>query len=220
MADEEDGFDGVNGDGKTQIDETIIRLAEQYAASLRRSSEENDERTNIRANATKLGIPSKAFQQGVSMVKLMDPGERKDHQRGLKRMLSVLGDKAKDLFPEDVERQVQRAERRREAAAKTAKEAGAETAEEQERRIAADTNPRSDPKRGGAGKKPKAAALPPDALMADGVPMAPKGRPSEAELTAADEQAEGAQALAAGLPETRKAQSALAADKLAKAGLN
>ena len=61
----------------------------------------------------------------------------------------------------DIERIKKRKERAKEKAAKAAAAAGKETPEQQERRLAADANPRSDPKRGGAGKakKPKPNAV-------------------------------------------------------------
>lgn len=162
---EDDDIEDTNESAKMQVDNTIIKLAEQYAASLRRSATENDERSTIRANAKKIGIEPRAFQQGVSMVKMMDPGERRDHQRGLKRMLSVLSDKVADLFPEDVERQKQRAERRREREANAAIAAGGETPEQQVRRLSADTNPRSKPKDSSA-VKPKRRKAPETAVEA------------------------------------------------------
>lgn len=126
-----------------QIDNTIIKLAEQYATCDRKSKEINDERKTIRDNAEKLGIPSKAFQHAVGMVKHMSDGERRDYQVGVNRMLKVIGERQGDLFPQEAEKVKKREERKAEAAAKAGRSA-------EELNAASDANRRSDPNAGGA----------------------------------------------------------------------
>lgn len=193
MADDDDDFDGTNMDARMQVDNTILKLAGQQAASLRRSKAETDERAVIASNVKKLGVPPKAWRQAVTMMRIMDPTERKEHQRGLKRVMSVLGEHMADLFPEDVEKQQARASRKKEREAKAAAAAGKETPEQQERRLAADSNPRSDPKSGGAGKRPrKPKAVKEQITIHDTVAAGDALISSTAaQLNAADEQAEG-----------------------------
>lgn len=179
-------------DPDRQIDSTLIKLAEQYASCDRRSADINEERQTIRSNSEKLGIPSKAFQHAVGMVKHMTDGERRDYQVGVNRVLKAISDRQNDLFPVEAERNRKREDKR-------AAENQPKTREEVDAN--ADANPRSDPASGGA------------------------GRPSEEDLSKAaaavdPEQAEGDAALKAGLPKTRKAQSAVAKEKLEAAKLN
>jgi len=231
MADDDDTeemFDGSNMSDDMKLDATIVKLADQYAGSLRRSKAENDERASIRANADKIGIPPKAFQQAVGMLRVMDSADLKLHQRGVRRMFKALAGKVADLFPDDVERQEKRAARKKEADAKAAAAAGGETPEAQERRIAADSNPRSKPKASSAKKaKPTKAELSAAAAAAAAAPGALD-----------DEQAEGAAILDGAIDsikdgqgltgktgmgsvadEVPLSQTALAAQKRSEAGL-
>jgi hypothetical protein len=139
----------ANEDPDTQIDNTIMKLAEDYASCDRRSAEINDERATIRENAEKLGIPSKAFQHAVGMVKHMSKGERRDYEEGVARVLRAVGDRQADLFPEAAERIRKREEK---AATKPRTPAEIDAANE--------ANPRSDPNKGGA--KPQTPPNPPD----------------------------------------------------------
>jgi hypothetical protein len=130
-----------------EIDSTISKLADQYASCDRRSAEINDERATIRANVDKLGIDPKGFVHAVAQVKQMSNGERRDYQASVSRVLSVIGDRQGELYPEYAERIRKREERAAEAAAKagrTQEELDAET----------NANPRSDPAAGGAGAPP------------------------------------------------------------------
>lgn len=126
-----------------QVDSTIIKLAEEYASCDRRSAEINDERKTIRDNAEKLGIPSKAFQHAVGMVKHMSDGERRDYQVGVNRMLKVISDRQGDLFPQEAEKIRKREQRKADDAAKAGR-----TKEEMD--ADSDANRRSDPNAGGA----------------------------------------------------------------------
>ncbi len=129
---------GTNEDAEQQIDSTLIKLAEQYASCDRRSADINEDRKNIRDNAEKLGIPSKSFQHAVMQVKHFTEGERRDYQIGVNRVLKAISERQNELFPVEAER----ARKREEAKKPTGKEGAPDP----------DTNPKSDPKRGGAGK--------------------------------------------------------------------
>lgn len=193
----------------TKLNKSMLSLVEQYASCDARSKEINDERATIRENAEKLGIPSAAFQAWVSMHKKMSPGELRDHLAGIRRLDEAAEaegvDIQGDFFP-DAKKAAERREKRR-ADALAEKNKGKAGAPDP------DTNPRSDPKRGGAGKK--------------------KGeRPTEEQLTAAASEAEqqaGEDALKGLAPETAaaqteaktpKSQSQIAAEKMEAAKLN
>ena len=209
-----------------KLNSSIIQLAEQYASCDKRSAAINDERKGIRENAEKLGIPSRAFQHAVGLVKQMSEGEQTDYRRGVNRVLTALQGRQAELFPEAAERIKKRVDA--EALAK----------EEAERRDGtwSSENPRSDPNRGGAkpkteaaaGAEPKKRGRPSNAekaARAAGKPPAEGGQPvtptaavkaaaaaSDAalkEAIAAQEQKDGA-ALLAGKP---KSQSAIAAER-------
>jgi hypothetical protein len=126
-------------DGISNVDSTILKLAEQYQSTLVRSRDLNDERKVIRENVDKLGIDPKAFQVALMMTRDMTSGERQDYTGSLNRVIGVLDGKEADLFGADeVAKRDKRAQRK---ADKAAKAAGTST----------DDNPRSDPKKGGAG---------------------------------------------------------------------
>lgn len=215
----------------------IIKLAEQYAACDRRSAAINDERKNIRDNAGKLGIPSKAFQDAVGFVKRMSEGEQADYRRGVDSVLTALQGRQAELFPADHARIQKRVEADRLAREQAEREDGTWSSE----------NPRSDPKRGGAAKvteeKTKAADAGGEVKRGRGRPPGSKNKPKggdnvvnladnrPANMRSSDpvideslkgvharEQAEGAAILAdAGKP---RSQSQIARDKLAEAGLH
>jgi hypothetical protein len=223
----------TTADPDAQINSTILKLAEDYAASEARSANENEIRANIRSNVEKLGIPSKAWQVGVSMAKHMTVGERRDHEVGLKRVLSVLDEVAPTLWPEDVARAKKREERK-------AAEAAGQPRSEGELDAKTDSDKRSDPAAGGAKpqtesapaaeeKKPetlKDAVAKGDAVIAANVADLNGGKPqlkvvgtepgqmASAPGTTppppppADEQAEGEAALKAAMPQSQSAQAA------------
>ena len=183
-------------DADSQIDSTIIKLADQYASCDRRSAEINDERATIRDNVDKLGINPKAFVHAVAQIKQMDAGERDDYQESVVRVLSVIGDRQGELYPEAVERIKKRQER---AAEKSAKEGRTQAELDAE----TNANPRSDPAAGGAGREP---------LQPDGTAW-----PDDADIAAREQQA-GEEALAAAAP--KMSQSQKAAQKRAAARLD
>jgi len=144
--------DRIN-DPDVQVDNKIIKLAEEYNSLNQRSKDLSEDRKTIRENVEKLGIHPLAWQHAVKITKDMTEGDRRDYQVGMNRVLKVIGERAGDLFPEDFERTTKRAERKAEKKAK-------EGRTEAELNAKTDTDPKSDPKKGGAGKvlAPEAAA--------------------------------------------------------------
>jgi hypothetical protein len=202
MADDE--HDGDNRTADMKIDDTILKLAEQYVGYERRAKQLNKDKAGVREQADKIGIPSLAWQMGVRMVKIMDTSDRRDFERGFKRVANVLDKNGTTLFAEEIAAREKRKSKATEKATKEKAKAAAAKAKSIE---AGDDNPRSNPASGGAGKK--------------------RGRPSKAELTAsaaaaanqAAEQAEGGDVLD-GAIDGIKSQSQLAREKLDKLGLN
>jgi hypothetical protein len=148
--------DTDHGDNRPEdmiLDEKVVKMGEELAAIFTKRKNLNLEAKNIYTNADKLGIPPAALQAGVRMVRMMDKSDRVKYQAGVRRTLRALEPAAADLFPEDIERIKKRQERAKARAEKDAKAAGKETPAEQERRLAADLNPRSKPKASSA-KKP------------------------------------------------------------------
>ena len=165
-----------------QIDEKIRKSVARYVDLEKRAKALNDEKKNEREQMEKLGIHPRAYQDEVRNFKLYDEAERTAYMASRRRMAEVLTVAEGDLFAEEIAA-------RQERAAKKAKVTGKEGA------IDSDTNPRSDPARGGA------------------------GRPTEAELTAAAaEQAEGEAVLEAAKPKAKRSQSAIAKEKLEAIG--
>jgi hypothetical protein len=132
-----------DNDQEAWVDKQINKLADRYAACDRQSAELNKERKDIRDDAEKLGITSKAFQHAVNMVKNMTEGERRDYQTGVNRTLKAIGERQGDLFPEQARKNREREERR------AAEEANKPRSEE-ELNAQTDANRRSDPDAGGA----------------------------------------------------------------------
>lgn len=195
--------DDLINDPDAKIDKSLIKLAEQYAACDRKSAELNEERKTIRDNAEKLGIPSKSFQHAVGMVKHMSEGERRDYQVGVNRVLKAISDRQGDLFPAEAERIRKRVEREEQNAAPTP---GPDP----------DTNPRSDPNRGGA--KPQVGdekPWPDDAVAAATGTVKPTESPNPP-----GEQEAGAAVLSVVEKIGKKSQSQAAKEKRAAAGLN
>lgn len=150
--------DTDHGDNRPEdmiLDEKVVKMGEELAAIFTKRKNLNLEAKNIYTNADKLGIPPAALQAGVRMVRMMDKSDRVKYQAGVRRTVRALEPAAADLFPEDIERIKKRQERAKARAEKAAKAAGKETPAEQERRLAADLNPRSKPKASSAKKPPK-----------------------------------------------------------------
>ena len=124
------------------FDSAILKLVEQYAACDKRSSALNEERKSIRDNAEKLGIPSIHFQHAVMRAKKMTKTERMSYNDNVERIVTIVEGKQTELWPEEAKKAEKRAKAKADAEAEAATLKGPDP----------DTNPRSDPKRGGAGK--------------------------------------------------------------------
>lgn len=215
-------------DPMKQIDASIMAMAEEYASCDEDSKALNDRRKHIRETIESRGLHPLAWQHAVGMVKKMTPGERRDYQTSLQRILGVIGDKQMELFPADAERLRKREERR---ATEAAQDPAAQKAAADAR---TDSNPMSDPNRGGVALAQAATGMV-DNPVKDGVP-APETPPTVtlSETAAAGdkmiketlakkshdaEQAEGGKVLSL-VGGKKPAQSEIAKRKLASAGLN
>lgn len=184
-------------DADRQVEASLLKAGESYAASHKRSRAENKERAANRAKIKELGLRTDAYQVGVRIVKDLTETERKDFLRDLELVVKALGHRQQELFPEEAlkaQQRIQRAEEK--AAAKAAKVTGKEGAPDP------DSNPRSDPNAGGA--KPQTSADP-DAEQEDG----------EQVLSGVTKTA-----VSVAQPRKRRSQSEIAAEKLAKAGMH
>lgn len=222
-------------DGQSNVDATLLKLAEQYQALNVRSRSINDERANIRENVDKLGVSPKAFQVALIMARDLNKGERADYQDSLNRVLGVLDGKEADLFgAAEIAARDKRAQKRADKAA--GKPTGKAKADAK-----SDSSPRSDPEAGGAGKR---RGRPPnkDKPASNVVPLREGASTKEidesikqtaAELNAEQEQREGAAILdrsgsapvdnggkTAGESSEPISQSAQAQAQREKAGLN
>jgi len=132
-------------DADRQVEASLLKAGEAYAASHKRSRAENKERAANRAKIKELGLRTDAYQVGVRIVKDLTETERSDFLRDLTLVVTALGHRQQELFPEEALKAQQRIERAKEKAAKeAAKLQGNEGAPD------SDTNPRSNPNAGGA----------------------------------------------------------------------
>jgi hypothetical protein len=132
----------------------ILQTGATDGESLKVSKIQNDKRAESRKKIKEAGMNTTAYGRGVRVAKMMlNQGEREDFIRDFLITVEVLTKSQVELFPHLA---IIADKRRAKAAARAAREAaknGTETPEQQQRRLAADANPRSDPNRGGA--KPK-----------------------------------------------------------------
>ena len=182
MADLTEEHDRAN----MQITDKIRKSAARTVDLMKRRKDLNDEIKNERDQMDKIGVHPRAYQDEIRNFKLYDESERAVYMHSRRVVTEALTGIEGDLFAEEISQ-------RQERTAKKAKLKGNEGAPNP------DTNPRSDPASGGA------------------------GRPSQEELSkaAADaEQKAGDAVLNAGLSQTKRSQSQIAADKLSDAKLN
>lgn len=192
----EDDPDKIN-DPNRQLEANVVKQAEKYQQSRVRSQAENKLKAEGRKEIDKLGFRTDAYQSALRVARDLTPAEQKQYVRDFRFFLKAFGDRQQELWPEDAVKAAARAKRKAERKAKDAAAAGGESAEAQERRLAADANPRSKPKASSA-RKPKAAKAAVEEL--NRAPLA------SAEANAAAEQAEGDQVLTAHV-ETMKADA-------------
>lgn len=137
------------------LKDLIWKMGQSYAGRNSRSKTENEGRKKERDGMESQDIDSNAFGTVVRLVKTKSPRELKRWVDSFKLCMAVLGKAQADLFPEDAVRAQKREQDRRDKE-KAARDA-ARTPTELD--AASDTNPRSDPAKGGAGKtKTKPAA--------------------------------------------------------------
>lgn len=212
--------------------------------TLKVSKIQNEKRAKSRAKIKDAGMNTTAYGMGVKVAKMMlNQGERDDFIKDFLVTVDVLTKVQVELFPDLAMIADRKREKIKAREAKKAAAAGKETPEQQERRLAADSNPRSNPKNGGAGKKPKgtkktatnaaeraAETSERNQRLQEQTAQSPGAEPGEMQETgdeliarvareeqAKQEQREGEKLLdAAGKP---KSQSAIAAEKMAEAKL-
>jgi hypothetical protein len=182
-------------DAELQIEATIFKQGQDYAARNQRSKAENKGRAESRAKIKAIGMNTNAYATAVRLIKDLTPGELADWRRDFDLVLKVMGSKQKELFPEEQLKAEQRIARQQEKAAgkpRSKAELDAQT----------DSNERSDPNSGGAQIDIEEAIANADGQAPD--PEVPEGgtyndgtgKPSLEEREAA----EGEQALAEAAP--------------------
>lgn len=234
--------DEIN-DADRHVQQVIFNEGQDYAERNKASKIANKARADSRERIKQIGIRTDAYGLAIKHIKDLSPREQAEWLEHYILVMKTMGKRQAELFPEEALKIAKREADRK----KREDDAKKKAAEESTRRgVDADTNPRSDPKNGGAGKgKTKANGVPvtkpnpADALeerkKAAGIRVVgtepgemkqPEGVQAESPPTAPtppSEQDEGAAALAAGLPETtaaqveKRSQSAIAAEKVEQA---
>lgn len=130
-------------DADRQIEASLLKQGQDYAARNQRSKAENKGRAESRAKIKEIGMDTNAFATAVRLIKDKRPDEIKAWLRDLNLTLKVMGSKQRELFPEEQ----LRAEKRAQAEADRKAKAGRTQAELDAQ---TDGNKRSDPASGGA----------------------------------------------------------------------
>lgn len=139
----DDERDGTITDAEAQIEATLFKQGQEYAARNQRSQAENKGRAESRAAIKSLGMNPSAYAQAVKLIKDLTPSELKDWRRDFELTLKVMGSKQKELFPMEQLAAEQRAKR-------AAEKAAGKPRTQAELDAATDSNPKSDPAAGGA----------------------------------------------------------------------
>lgn len=142
----------LNESPDQKLDAEIMSIIEETADCDKQSGFLNTKRAKLRDRADKIGYSSHALQELVYQLKKQTKAERIADQRAIKRGLEVADGRQKELWPDEVEAQDKRMARKQKAQEKAKAAAAKKKAESIER---GDDMPRSDPKRGGAGKGKK-----------------------------------------------------------------
>lgn len=202
----DDDFDLYPGDNRPEdvkLDAELLKILESYAELDQDSAKLNKKRADLRAKADKLGVSSHALQDGVFKLKKQTKAERLADEKATKRLIRAAEGRQAELWPVEVAATEKRATRKAEKKAKDAAKAAEAKAKSIE---AGDDNPRSDPKRGGAGRARNVVPIKP---VAD-----------DAEQTEGEAVLDGAlagikaRAEAEGAPLSQSAQAAAVRDKL------
>lgn len=184
-------------DAERQVEAKIFEIGSAYAESNAADKVKNKKRAENRKKIGDLGLRVDAYQIGVKIVKDLTTEEIKDYLRDLKLVVKVLGGRQAELFPEEKLKAEARSQRAKDRAKKLTGKEGAPDP---------DSNPRSDPKSGGAGKRPrKPKAVKEQITIHDTVAAGDALISSTAaQLNAAAEQAEGDAYLSGMLDKTKE----------------
>lgn len=217
MADDDDA---ANETADMKLDAELWKLLEENAECDDDSAALNDKRRRLREKAEKLGVNSHDFREQVYQMKKRTKAERAESARVAKRFQRIWDNRQGDLWSDELRKTEERTKRKAEKEAK----AKAKAAEAKAKSIeAGDDNPRSDPKRGGAGKKPTKAAKDAAAAAERAAATSAKrngGRPTDDELSAAAANAAAEQAEGGALLDTTpKSQSQIERETRDKLGL-
>jgi len=134
--------DKIN-DADRQIEATILKQGQDYAARNQRSKAENKGRAESRARIKEIGMDTNAYATAVRLIKDKTQDELKAWRRDFELTLKVMGSKQKELFPEEqlkAEARIQRQQEKKDGKPRGKKDLDAQT----------DANKRSDPSSGGA----------------------------------------------------------------------
>lgn len=219
-------------DADRQIAQVIWNEGQAYAENNQVSKKQNKARAESRERIKGTGIRPDAYALAIKHIKDLSTRERTAFLDDYKLVMKTMGSRQAELFPEESLKIAKReADRKRREDEDKKKAAEAATLAG----VNPDTNPRSNPDSGGAGKRKakqppttlkEASAQSDAAVQASlaavqaerGTPQLrvvgaepgemkqPDGVQAESPPTPPSEQDEGAAALAAGLPETTAAQ--------------
>lgn len=98
----------------------IWKEAQGYAESRVTSKKLNKARAKSRGNIEEGGIRTDSFQDGIRLSKDLEPADLEQYLEDLQLVLSVLGARQGELFPEEVARRQKRAEQAKTKAEKKA----------------------------------------------------------------------------------------------------
>jgi hypothetical protein len=136
------------------VKKVILATGAVDGESLKVSKIQNEKRAESRKKIKEAGMNTAAYGMGVKVAKMMlNQGERDDFIRDFLVTVDTLTKVQMEIFPELAMIADRKRAKAAERAAKKAAAEGKETPEQQERRLAADSNPRNSPDAGGAGKK-------------------------------------------------------------------
>lgn len=220
------------------VKKTILDTGLIDGESLKVSKIQNEKRAESRKKIKAAGMNTTAYGMGVKVAKMMlNQGERDDFIRDFLVTVDVLTKVQVELFPDLAMIADRKRTKLQEREAKKAAAAGGETPEAQQRRLAADANPKSKPKAtsavqravetsernqrlaevaGGAVAEPGTSPSLSDTVAAGDALIAK----TAAELTAEQEQRDGAALLNRNPDGTPKSQTQLSAEALERAKLD
>jgi len=135
--------DRLPPDAEAQIEATLFKQGQEYAARNLRSKTENKGRAESRAAIKSLGMNPNAYATAIKLIKDLTQAELKEWRRDFDLTIKVMGSRQRELFPSEqlaAEARIQRAKDKAAKKGRTQSEMDADS----------DVNPRSDPNAGGA----------------------------------------------------------------------